>query len=139
MICPRCGRNGVSGTELTNSPCPVGRQLNPLTLESDVKDYNTSLPPAEYVAVDSYLQHQLMIAEFTHVAKGKPEPYFVKIENCFPCVGCGFPIARLQVAGYVRVVDCYRDKSTLSHWNEVTRWQADVLSEHVCNGRGANE
>lgn len=96
-----------------------------------MKDDTMELFPAEIVPVDSYLRQQLTIAEFTKIAKGKPEPYFVKIENCFPCRGCGWPIARLKVDRYVRLVDCYRDKSGAR-----VVWKADVLSEHVCAGGG---
>lgn len=98
-----------------------------------MRNHNTDLPPAEYVPVDSYLQNLLWLEIFPS-AKGKLAPYLIPVENVFPCVDCQFPIARLSVAGYVRIVDCYRDKSTSSQWNEVTNWQADVLSEHSCSG-----
>jgi hypothetical protein len=120
----RCGRNGVSRTELTNSPCPVGRQLNRLTHGVNLKDHNTNCPPAEYIAVDFYLKQRLMLADFPHA---KLAPYLVSVNNVFPCPTCEFPIARLRVAGYVRVCDCFKNS---------IGWDADVLSEHACSGGG---
>lgn len=97
-----------------------------------MKNYNTELPPAEYVAVDSYLRHQLMLADFPRGRKRlELAPYLVKTENVFPCVDCDRPVARLKVVGYVRVVDCFSNKSGAR-----IAWQADVLSEHVCAGGG---
>src|ERR1700735_2570747 len=96
----------------------------PAPEKPNVKNDNTGLPPAEYIAVDFYLKQQLMLADFPHA---KLAPYLVSVNNVFPCPTCEFPIARLRVAGYVRVCDCFKNS---------IGWDADVLSEHACSGGG---